>query len=315
MDNARMMERERERLQIEQDLTVAREIQQRLLPKGFKQYGFLDVSGLNQSCYSVGGDYFDVVELGAGRAAFVVADVSGKGLSAALLTAMLQGGFSGLTLTPDPTRLVNHFNQYVWTRSEPHHYATVFLCVMDDNGRAEFINAGHHSALLLRRTEVTAPFESECFPVGLFPEAEFRSRSAHLEPGDTLVMFTDGINEATDVHDEEFGMERLSEVVRSNAGQSAEVLQASILEAVTSFCRARPAGRRHDLAHRKVFREASVAVPAASVPLGSDPPPRPTAPLPHLCDDHPVAGTITRSPGRSPGRRTPTTLPCTRLRF
>ena len=237
MDNARMMERERERLQIEQDLTVAREIQQRLLPKGFKQYGFLDVSGLNQSCYSVGGDYFDVVELGAGRAAFVVADVSGKGLSAALLTAMLQGGFSGLTLTPDPTRLVNHFNQYVWTRSEPHHYATVFLCVMDDNGRAEFINAGHHSALLLRRTEVTAPFESECFPVSLFPEVEFRSRSAHLEPGDTLVMFTDGINEATDVHDEEFGMERLSEVVRSNAGQSAEVLQASILEAVTSFCR------------------------------------------------------------------------------
>ncbi len=82
-----------------------------------------------------------------------------------------------------------------------------------------------------------APFESECFPVGLFPQAEFTSQSAQLEPGDTLVMFTDGINEATDVNDEEFGMERLSEVVRSNASQSAEVIQNSILEAVTGFCR------------------------------------------------------------------------------
>ncbi len=236
MDNARMMERERERRQIEQDLTVAREIQQRLLPKSFKQYGFLDVSGLNESCYSVGGDYFDVVELEAGRAAFVIADVSGKGLSAALLTAMLQGGFSGISLTPDPTRLINHFNRYVWTRSEPQHYATVLLGVMDEDGRAEFINAGHHSALLLRGTELTSPFESECFPVGLFPEADFSSRSAQLEPGDTLVMFTDGISEAIDVHDEEFGMDRLSEVVRSSAGQSAEVLRNSIFEAVTAFC-------------------------------------------------------------------------------
>jgi sigma-B regulation protein RsbU (phosphoserine phosphatase) len=163
--------------------------------------------------------------------------VSGKGLSAALLTAMLQGGFSGITLTPEPTRLVNHFNQYVWTRSEPHNYATVLLGVVDETGSAEFINAGHHSALLLRGTDVTAPFQSDCFPVGLFPEAEFTSQSAQLEPGDTLVMFTDGINEATDVHEEEFGMDRLSEVVRSNAGESAEVLQNAILAAVTRFCR------------------------------------------------------------------------------
>jgi sigma-B regulation protein RsbU (phosphoserine phosphatase) len=233
MDNARMMERERR--QIEQNLTVAREIQQRLLPKGFKQYDFLDVSGINESCYSVGGDYFDVVELEAGRAAFVIADVSGKGLSAALLTAMLQGGFSGITLTPEPTRRVNHFNQYVWTRSEPHNYATVLLGVMDETGSAESINA--HSALLLRGTEVAAPFQSDFFPVGLFPEAEFTSQSAQLKPGDTIVMFTDGINEATDVHDEEFGMDRLSEVVRSNAGESAEVLQNAFLAVVTRFCR------------------------------------------------------------------------------
>ncbi len=235
MDNARMMERERERQQIEQDLAVARGIQQRLLPKGFKQYGFLDVSGLNEPCYSVGGDYFDVVELRPGRAAFVIADVSGKGTAAALLTAMLQGGFSGITLMPDLTRLVNNINQYVWTRSEPQHYATVFLGVMDEEGQGEFINAGHHSALLLRGTEITAPFQSECFPIGLFSEAEFSSRSAKLEPGDALVMFTDGINEATDVHGEEFGMDRLTEVVRSNAGGSAETLQTSILDAVRGF--------------------------------------------------------------------------------
>ena len=104
---------------MEQDLSIARDIQQKLLPKEFKKYPFFEVTGINDSCYSVGGDYFDLVDLGPERTAFVIADVAGKGLAAALLTAMIQGGFAGMSLTQDPTRLITHFNRYIWQRSEP----------------------------------------------------------------------------------------------------------------------------------------------------------------------------------------------------
>ena len=235
IDNARMVERERERQQMEQDLSIARGIQQRLLPKKFKQLRYLEVSGINQSCYQVGGDYFDLVELDKTRAVFVIADVAGKGLAASLLTALLQGGFAGIALTPEPTKLIDRFNRYVWARSEPNLYATAFIGVLGEDGGLECINAGHYSALLVHDGEVTAPFPSDSFPIGLFPDAEFRSRSAALERGDTLVMVTDGISEAADRSGEEFGMERLSEVVRANHERPIEEMQTSILRAVEQF--------------------------------------------------------------------------------
>ena len=235
IDNARMVEIERERRQMEQDLSIARDIQQRLLPKEIKQYPFFEVTGINDSCYSVGGDYYDLVDLGPERTAFVIADVAGKGLAAALLTAMIQGGFAGMSLTQDPTRLITHFNRYIWARSEPNRYATVFMGLLDEQGRFDFINAGHHSALLVRDGDVDEPFQPDSFPVGMFPAAEFATRTSQLEPGDTLVMFTDGINEAVDAKGEEFGTERLREVVLSNAGSSVQEIQQSILKAVSEF--------------------------------------------------------------------------------
>ena len=105
--------------------------------------------------------------------------------------------------------------------------------LLDEQGRFDFINAGHHSALLVRNGDVDEPFQPESFPVGMFPDAEFETRTSQLELGDTLVMFTDGINEAG----EEFGTERLREVVHSNAKASVKEIQASILKAVSDFVR------------------------------------------------------------------------------
>jgi len=235
IDNARMVVLERERRQMEQDLDIARDIQQRLLPKELNQFSYLEVSGINESCYSVGGDYYDLVDLGDSRAAFVIADIAGKGLSAALLTAMLQGGFAGMSLAPDLTRLVTHFNRYIWSRSEANRYATVFMGTVDDQGRFEVINAGHHSALLLRAGKVDSPFLPDCFPIGMFPDAEFVTSSTRLQVGDTLVMFTDGINEAVDTSGEEFGMERLCDVVLAHGNGPLTELQNMILSAVQKF--------------------------------------------------------------------------------
>src|SRR6202158_3677883 len=142
LDNARLVERERERQRMEQEINIARDIQQALLPKNLREYPHLAVSGVNFPCLSVGGDYFDVFPLDDRRTAFLLADVSGKGLGAALLTTMLQGALSGMTLGTDPARTFNHVNRFLCDHAEVGRYATMFFGIIDDLGNLEYINAG-----------------------------------------------------------------------------------------------------------------------------------------------------------------------------
>ena len=117
LDNARLVERERERQRLEQELSIAREIQQALVPQGLQDYPHLAVTGIHRPCHEVGGDYFDVFTLPDGRTAILIADVAGKGLGAALLTTMLQGALSGMTLGVDPVKVFNHLNRFLCERS------------------------------------------------------------------------------------------------------------------------------------------------------------------------------------------------------
>src|SRR5208282_3471159 len=171
IDNARLVERERERQRLEQEINIARDIQQALLPKNFKDYPHLAVSGVNFPCLSVGGDYFDVFPLDDKRTAFLLADVSGKGLGAALVTTMLQGALSGMTLGTDPARTFNHVNRFLCDHVEVGRYATMFFGILDESGRLEFINAGHPSPILMRQGRAEEAFTEGSFPVGLVPEA------------------------------------------------------------------------------------------------------------------------------------------------
>ena len=237
MDNARLVERERERRRLEQELGIASQIQQALLPREFRQFAHLQVSGLNQSCLAVGGDYFDVMQLSPDRTGFLIADVSGKGLGAALLTAMLQGALSAMTIGQEPARVFAHLNQFLCDHAQLERYATMFFGILDTAGRLEFINAGHPSPLLLREGRVEAAFPAECFPVGLLPEAQFTTSTVALKPGDTLVLFSDGVTEAMDPDNKEFGMGRLTEVLTGRTNASVEELQAVILEAIKDFTR------------------------------------------------------------------------------
>ena len=237
LDNARLVERERERQRLEQEINIARDIQQALLPRSFKDFPQLDVSGCNFPCLSVGGDYFDVFPMGDGRTAFLIADVSGKGLGAAMLTTMLQGALSGLTLGAEPARVFNHINRYLCNHAEVGRYATMFFGAMDTQGHLEFINAGHPSPFLIRGGQAEAPFTEGSYPVGLVPEAEYTATCLKLEPGDTLVLFSDGVTEAMDPEDEMFGMNRLSEVLKDKHDVSLEHLQKCVLESVENFVR------------------------------------------------------------------------------
>src|SRR5216684_864808 len=181
LDNARLVERERERQRLEQEINIARDIQQALLPRDFREYPHLAVTGFNLPCLSVGGDYFDVFPLSDNRTAFLIADVSGKGLGAALLTTMLQGALSGMTLGTDPARVFNHVNRFLCDHAEVGRYATMFFGILDQEGHLEFINAGHPSPILIRHGSAEAAFNAGSYPVGLVPEAEYTAVCLKLE--------------------------------------------------------------------------------------------------------------------------------------
>ena len=237
LDNARLVEKERERQMLEQQIAIARDIQQALLPKNFREYPFLSVSGVNFPCLSVGGDYFDVFPLDDKRTAFLLADVSGKGLGAALLTTMLQGALSGMTLGTDPARVFNHVNRFLCDHAEVGRYATMFFGILDDAGRLEFINAGHPSPILIRKDTVEEAFTEGSFPVGLVPEAEFTTTTLQLQPNDTMVLFSDGVTEAMDPEEELYGVPRLRGVLQGKPDMQLDEIQKAILESVENFAR------------------------------------------------------------------------------
>ncbi len=264
IDNARLVERERERQRLEQELSIARDIQQALLPREFPRWPHLQVSGINQPCLTVGGDYFDVVELGSNRTALIIADVSGKGLGAALVTTMLQGALTGLTIGQQGADVFAHVNRFLCAHSRLERYATVFFGILDTAGRFEFINAGHPSPLLLRGGRVESAFPAECFPVGLLADATFKSSAFVLQPGDTLVLFSDGVTEAKSPLDEEFSTARLKEVVARHASAPLGELQGNILNAVVEFTRG--AGQADDLTLLLVRYQGAAQVATA---LGS----------------------------------------------
>jgi phosphoserine phosphatase RsbU/P len=237
LDNARLVERERERQRMEEQINIARGIQQALLPRGFREYPHLAISGINTPCLAVGGDYFDVFPLSDNRTAFLLADVSGKGLGAALLTTMLQGALSGMTLGTDPGRVFNHINRFLCDHAEVGRYATMFFGILDDQGHLEFINAGHPSPFLIRRGVAEEAFTEGSYPVGLVPEAEYTTTCLQLEPGDTVVLFSDGITEAMDPEEQMFGVARLREVLSGHTDTALDEIQRSVLESVENFAR------------------------------------------------------------------------------
>src|SRR5437899_8843570 len=230
LDNARLVERERERQRMEQEINIARDIQQALLPRDFREFPHLDVSGCNFPCLAVGGDYLEVFPIGEGRTAFLLADVSGKGLGAAIVTTMLQGALSGMTLGTDPARVFNHVNRFLCDHSEVGRYATMFFGILDLDGHLEFINAGHPSPILIRRGAAEEAFTEGSFPVGLVPEAQYTAACVKLEPGDTLVLFTDGVTEAMDPEEQLFGIPRLRDVLIGNTNTDMDEIQTTVVE-------------------------------------------------------------------------------------
>ena len=235
IEHSRLIQKEQERKRLEQELAIARQIQQALLPKTLQRFRHVEVRGTNRSCLAVGGDYFDLIEVGQDRAAFFIADISGKGIGAALVTAILQGSFSSILMGQESSRVFTHVNQFICNHSEVGRYATAFFGLIDAEGRLEFINIGHAIPLLAHHGKVEPKFDEGSMPLGLFPKTQYQTYSARLDPGDTIVLFTDGVTEQRNPEGEMFGDERLLEVVTQFAEGPVDQLEKAIFDAVRHF--------------------------------------------------------------------------------
>jgi sigma-B regulation protein RsbU (phosphoserine phosphatase) len=236
VENARLFASSRAKARLDHEIEIASQIQQKLLPKALPNLPHVAVAGSTLACLSVGGDCFDVIELERGRHGFFVGDVSGKGISAALLATLLQGIFFTTASMDIPLPGVfSRVNLYLCERSGDDRYATVFYGVLDKTGHFEYVNAGHVPPLILRRSGKVEGLESANFPVGMFAEAEYQCSSAQLEEGEFLVVYTDGVSEAASVRGEMLEEEGLRRVLEEFKGQTAQELAEAVREAVKAY--------------------------------------------------------------------------------
>jgi len=184
---------------------------------------------------SIGGDFFDMTDLKDGSFGFLCGDVAGKGPAAALLTSKILGIFSAFALVgDDPAQLVDHINKVLTRRAIDARYATLLYGQLDKDGHLAFCNAGHNPPLVYGSGGLQR-IESGGMPVGLFEMAPYSVDSLELKPGDTMVIYSDGVTEAQNLAGDEFGEGRLVQVMQENHLGSAENVLDKIIAAVKHF--------------------------------------------------------------------------------
>ena len=224
-----------ERARLEYEIKVAADIQAALLPKRRHTSAHLDFAGASIPCRAIGGDFFDYFEAQDRTFGFVLADVAGKGPPAALLTAMLQGIFSAHAYTASTAaHTMARVNESLVHRGIEARFATVMYGMLSCDGCLTYCNAGHNPPLLFGRRGVRR-LEQGGLIVGVFQQASFEEEKLQLEPGDTLVVFSDGVSEAMNSDGEEFGEERLASCVEDNREMPPAKLLECILESVQRF--------------------------------------------------------------------------------
>lgn len=234
IENARLFRLTREQERIQHELSLARNIQQGLLPRQLPRSDYFELEAITMPCQTVGGDYYDVVHLPDQRFGFTVADVSGKGIHAAMLAAMLQGAFTAVAAgDPDLEELFRRVNDFLCERTPPEMFATIFYGVLNRFGRFTFVNGGHTAPLVVRTDGTVNRLDSSNFPLGFFAGANYEADDVQLEEGDQLLIFSDGVTEAQDKNSELFGETRLKAFLEACAGQRG--LCSKVVAAVQDF--------------------------------------------------------------------------------
>ena len=236
LENARLLQEEQSKHLMEEELRLARTIQQSLLPRSLPGEGWLRASGSSLASHEVGGDYYDVTRVSSHCWSAVVVDVSGKGVGSALLASLLQGAL--ITATEHPEAMghrMTRLNRFLLDRTGGEKYATVFYCLLHGDGRMYYVNAAHCPPMLVRANGERLELEASGTPVGLVETAEFAVVEQWLAAGDKIVIYSDGVTEAQNLEKRFFGKRRLREVVEAHAGHSCAAIHDAIQEAVAAF--------------------------------------------------------------------------------
>ncbi len=232
------VERGSAQLQIqEQEFERAREIQQSLLPKDVPQLAGFEVAGAWQPARSVSGDYYDVLRLGDHRLGICIADVVGKGVSAALLMANVQAAVRAFASgSESPAQVCAKVNSLLHENIATGKYVTFLYGILDGQARTfQYCNAGHLYPILISRGAAQMP-DSGGAVLGVFPDWRYEDATIDLKGGDRLLLFTDGITEASDANGNEFEETRIAEFAATHAALSAKELNSKLLAQVTAFC-------------------------------------------------------------------------------
>jgi sigma-B regulation protein RsbU (phosphoserine phosphatase) len=226
---------------VKSELEIAHNVQQKLFPHQTRQLPTIDYAGRCVPAREVSGDYYDFIDAGDSGLAFVLADVSGKGIAAALLMANLQACFRSQPkdALQHPAAMLRSVNKLFFESTPPEHFATLFFAHYDDRERRlRYANCGHLPPILVRVDGTVERLHSTATVLGVFSEWTSEEKIVHLKSGDTLVIFSDGVTEAGIESEAEFGEDGLLAVMRAHAGAGAETLVNHIVDAV--------AGDKHD---------------------------------------------------------------------
>jgi phosphoserine phosphatase RsbU/P len=220
------------------ELEIAKGVQSRLFPQTLPALSTLDYAGLCIQARQVGGDYYDFLELGGGRMGFVIGDVAGKGIAAALLMANLQANLRSLAAFAQgqPERILCSVNQLFCENTTDGAFATLFFAEYDDRSRLlRYANCGHLPALVLRGNGKVDRLDATATVLGIFKKWDCALGDCQLEPGDLFALYTDGVTESFDAQGEEFGQERLVTALKRHRAMSPYAALSAIVEEVTRF--------------------------------------------------------------------------------
>ena len=237
VENASLLDERINRERMERELELATEIQQRFQPSGPPIVDGYEFQGISFSCYEIGGDYYDFIPRHDGTMLVALGDVSGKGTSASLLMSSLHAAIHGQVAAKTPLhQMVTSVNVYLTNNTPANRFITLFVAELEPvSGNLTFINAGHNPPLIGRANGSLELLQSGGLPLGLMDFAEYEVGHAQLGAGDVLFIYSDGVSEANNVNEDEFGMERLSSVISANIGRSAAGIRDKVESALSLF--------------------------------------------------------------------------------
>ncbi len=243
IEHARLNEIEEAERAMAKDMQQAALIQKGLLPSKPPSVAGLDIAGKTTACRTVGGDYYDFLEFPDGRVGMLVGDVAGKGMPAALLMSSLQARVQVLFEEADDlARKIGRLNKAICSNCPDNRFITFFMTVADpDTGELSYTNAGHNPPLVVRAAGGFETLRGGGVILGILPQATYEESRMRMDPGDILVLFSDGVTEAVNPQDEDFGEERLGALVASLRDRTAEEIVEAIDTAVTDFTQGAPA--------------------------------------------------------------------------